>query len=132
MTLSKTHLALIGILVAGLALGYVALQANFASGEAFTGQAANVVSATSTTVGPDTVVTLFEINAQCDSRIVTTNQDAINISFRTITGFTPTALIGHYQAASTTVAYNSGLYGCGKMTAQGLTASSTVTISELQ
>lgn len=131
MTLSKNILIIFGLLVlAGVV--FIALQSNLAIGESFTGTATNVVSATSTAVGPDTVVTLFAINGSCDTRIITTNNDAIHLSFRTITGFAPTSVVGHYQAASTTVAYDSGLYGCGLVTALGLTASGTVTISETQ
>lgn len=94
----------------------------------------HIQSATTTTVGPDTVVTLFadQTSATCKGRLVTTNNDAINISFDDVTGFGSTTLaegVGHYQAASTSVMYDSALYGCGLTTALGLTASGTVTIS---
>lgn len=133
MILVKTHILYFGVIAALLGTGYLLVHTNDAVGESFTGTATTVSSATTTTVGPDTVVTLFARNSQCNSRIVTTNEDAIHISFQDVTGFGSTTLstnAGHYQAASTTVAYDSGIYGCGHMTALGLTASGTVTITE--
>lgn len=95
---------------------------------------AHIQTATTTTVGTDTVVTLFadQTSATCKSRVITTNNNGILLSFGDLTGFGSTTLAvgaGHYQAASTTVAYDSALYGCGLVSALGLTASGTVTIS---
>lgn len=111
---------------------WIGLSTNQVFGESFTGTATNVVSATSTSVGPDSIITVFPANAQCDNRIVTTGAQGVRISFRTIEGFTLTNALGHYQAASTTASYNSGLYGCGNMQILGLSASSTIIISETQ
>jgi hypothetical protein len=41
----------------------------------------------------------------------------------------PTALIGHLQAASTTVSYDSGIYGCNAVRIYSF-ASSIITVSE--
>lgn len=131
MTIKNIYIVLSALTLLGAAV-FIAFQAQQSFGESFTGTATNVVSATSTAVGPDTVVTLFSVNALCDNRIVTTKDEAIRLSFRTIDGFAATNVVGHLQAASTTVAYDSGLYGCGAMTAIGLAASSTITISETQ
>lgn len=131
MTLSKVQIT--GILMAVvLSLGFAVYQAQ---GESFTGTATNVKTATSTTVGPDTVVTLFSRNSECNSRIVSTKDTGIRVSFQDVTGFSSTTLsssIGFFQGASTTVSYDSGEYGCGLMTAIGLSASSTITIAETQ
>lgn len=90
-------------------------------------------SATTTTVGPQAKTTLFadQTSATCHARVVTTNASAIRISFDEATGFGAAqlnGLKGHTQLASTTVAYDAGIYGCGAMTAWGY-ASSTITIS---
>lgn len=111
-------------------------------GESFTGTASNVRIATTTTVGPqgtDVVKTqIFAGNAQCKSRVITTDgTSAIRISFKDIPGAgnvgstTIGASIGHLQAASTTVEYNSGIYGCGTWNAWAW-ASTTLTLTETQ
>ena len=80
-------------------------------------------------------MTLFsaKTDGSCKARVVTTRgSSAIMLSFGDTTGFGSTTLsgtAGHLQLASTTVVYDSGLYGCGRMTAFGW-SSSTVTISE--
>lgn len=90
-------------------------------------------SATTTAVGPDTVKTLFtdETSATCKSRVITTSASPIMISFDDTTGFGSTTIsgaAGHLQAASTTVAYDSALYGCGLMSAFAF-SSTTITVS---
>lgn len=97
------------------------------------GWQSHIQSATTTTVGPDTNVTLFadQVSATCHSRIVTTRGSAIVISFDDVTGYGSTTMAltdGHIQASSTTVAYDSGTYGCGRMTALGW-SSTTITTS---
>lgn len=90
--------------------------------------------ATTTAVGPDSVVTLFddETSPTCHSRVITTSSQGIRLSFGDTAGFGSTTLsntVGHYQAASTSVVYDSALYGCGLMSAIGLVSSTTITIS---
>lgn len=94
-------------------------------GAAQTGFAAHQQFATTSAIGPGTSPrkTVFADSADnCKSRIVTVHGDATggvfflfgepsaaigNLSSSTLEGST-----GHYQAASTTVVYDSGLYGC--------------------
>lgn len=130
------------ISVSVLALGILALAAvllmkplETATGAGWFGYSSYLQTATTTTVGPQSTVTLFaaKTDGSCKSRVITTNNNAIHLSFGDTTGFGSTTIstgVGHYQAASTTVAYDSGLYGCGLVAARGLTASGTVTISE--
>lgn len=106
---------------------------NTVLGAGYFGQQVHIQTATTTAVGPDTVKTLFadETSPTCHSRVVTTAASGIYISFDDVTGFGSTTLasgVGHWQASSSTVAYDSGLYGCGLMTAFGV-SSSTLTIS---
>jgi hypothetical protein len=116
-------------------------QAHETIGAGWIGMQSHIQTATTTAVGPDTVVTLFADNspATCHSRVVTTNFSGIWLSFDDLdsstTGkvytFGSTSLahnIGHWQPGSTTVAYDAGLYGCGRMTAYA-DATNTITIS---
>lgn len=108
-------------------------QSTPAIGSGWLGFQSHIQSATSTTVGPDEIITLFadEESATCHSRVITTTGSAIMISFDDVAGHGSTTIsgeIGHWQDASTTVAYDSGQYGCGLLSAYGY-SSSTVTIS---
>lgn len=59
----------------------------------------------------------------CHSRIVTVNSVSGNANAGIMLTFddkdTPTATFGHWQASSSTVAYDGGLYGCGRVKAIG-------------
>jgi hypothetical protein len=66
---------------------------------------------------------------QCSARIVTTYASPIMLTFSDYIGQSPTGQFGHLQGASTTVAYDSGLYGCGLVKAYSF-VSQTITISE--
>ena len=67
--------------------------------------------------------------SSCSARIVTTLAAPVMIGFSDRQGFTPTALLGHVQAASTTVAYDSGIYGCEAMRIYSF-STSTITVTE--
>ena len=87
-------------------------------------------------VGPSNAITLFSANVDCASRIITTYAQPIMLTFATSTDLDqvvmPTGSFGHYQAASTTIAYDSGLYGCGLWQAYGFEASTTISTSEFK
>ena len=114
------------------------------------------ISATTTVVGPvgtglnATAITIFGANRSCSSRIISTRgtndvaagTGAILILFHDFTDldggqFNSLAsssfdgLLGHVQAASTTVAYDASLYGCGRWTANA-SASTTITTTEIR
>lgn len=117
------------MVIAGIITALV-MQAQVAVGAAFPGQQARLQTATTTILGPGTV-TLFPASDFCLNRVVTTQGTEIKVLFGDAIGLTATsvsATVGHLQAASTTVAYDSGLYGCGKMVGRA-NASTTVTIS---
>lgn len=87
-------------------------------------------------VGPQEIKTIFSAASDCISRIITTLGDgAIMLTFATSTDLDetvkPTGTFGHLQAASTTAAYDSGLYGCDVWQVYGFT-STTLTISEFK
>jgi hypothetical protein len=139
--ISNYILAVIGfaVLVMGIYL-YTPIQNSL--GESFSGTATNVRIATTTVVGPQgaSVVKtqIFAGNVDCNSRIITTDgTSAIRISFKDIPGAgnvgstTVGATVGAIQLASTTVEYDSGIYGCGVWNAWAW-ASTTLTLTETQ
>jgi len=87
-----------------------------------------VASSSTITVGIQENKTLFSAKPSCSSRIISTKAQAIMLSFHS--AVTPTSMDGNWQGASTTVAYSSDDYGCGAVSAFGVNASSTITITE--
>lgn len=87
----------------------------------------HVATSSTIVVGPQSVTTIFAKNAACTGRAISTVASAVQLSFSS--SVTPSGIAGHNQAASTTVFYNNGDYGCGAITAYGF-ASSTITITE--
>jgi hypothetical protein len=104
---------------------------------AFPGLITTMGVATTTTVGPQQNKQLFASNSACLSRVVSTSGgSAIMLIFADptngdVSSTTLSGSVGHWQAASTTVAYDAGLYGCGRTFAYGY-ASTTVMTSELR
>lgn len=112
------------IIIAGVA-GYFAFKKEpQLKGYSYSG----VATSSTISVGVQEVKTLFSNRNTCSSRIISTVVQPIMLSFHT--DITPTALIGHLQAASTTVAYPSDNFGCGVVKAYGFNASTTITITE--
>lgn len=68
-----------------------------------------------------------EVTARpCASRVITTYVD-LSLSFDS--DFAPTATVGHHQAGTTTVEYDSAIYGCGAIDAIAKSATSTVSVT---
>ncbi len=53
----------------------------------------------------------------CSSRVISTTAGYVMLTFSDIAGQVPSGAFGLLQAASTTVAYDSGIYGCGLLRA---------------
>ena len=97
--------------------------------------------ATTTTVGPQGAAAvktqIFAANTSCKSRIISTVNGAVMLSFDDIPGAgnvgstTVSGTVGHVQVASTTVAYDAELFGCGTWNAWA-SASTTITLVETQ
>lgn len=136
----KSHTISIALVALALLLlaGVVAMKplAN-TYGAAFTGSSSYLQVATTTTVGASAGrITIFSASADgsCKARVIGTKATPIvilfgdptngNLASTTLTGET-----GFVQGASTTVAYDSGIYGCGRWTAYAA-ASTTITVSE--
>lgn len=97
-------------------------------GSAPSGLPSTVATTSSPTVGT-TAVLVFATSTNCASRVISTRQDAIRILFSDYAGQTPSDTIGHVQAASTTVAYDSGIYGCNAVKIYSY-ATQVITVTE--
>lgn len=96
---------------------------------------AQVATSSTLAVGPSNNVyamgtTTNESRYQCAARVISTQGQPIMISFASLSSTTLSTTNGFWQAASTTVAYDGGLFGCDYMTIRGLSASSTINIME--
>lgn len=93
------------------------------------GLPATVASSSVETVGTASLTLIA--TSSCSARIITTYAQPIMLTFRDTD--TPTGLFGHLQAASTTIAYSSSQFGCGKI--KGIvagTSAGTVTATDSQ
>lgn len=105
------------------------VELNKTFGSADNGLAATVASSTAEVVST-TATNIAATSTNCASRVITTTSQAVMLTLSDYAGQTPTQTFGHYQAASTTVAYDGGLYGCGLIKAiSGGGASSNVTVT---
>ena len=100
-----------------------------ASASAPSGLPATMATTSNVTMPAVTVVTVAATSS-CTATVVQTGVSAVMLQFgdrngAALSGTNGTAL----QAASTTVAYDSGLYGCGKIRAYSYTAQ-PITISQ--
>lgn len=143
---------LVEIVVAGLFAMLMMAVAGFwvssvhpAGASAPSGLFARVATSSTVVVTPNTTVVLFgtttksttgvALDLQCSSRIISTTGSALYLSFSDISSSTPSApaslynALGHVQASSTNVVYDSGLYGCGLVSARS-SGTSTVTLTE--
>lgn len=66
----------------------------------------------------------------CAARVISTDFQPVRISFASLSSTTLSTSVGVYQAASTTVAYDASVYGCGYVTVRGLNASTTIQLVE--
>jgi hypothetical protein len=89
-----------------------------------------VADPSTTTVGVRPV--LFVSNSQCQSRVISTVDRGIYISYGPDSSATVVGSgIGHYQATSTTFVYDASVWGCGNVSAWAL-ASTSIRISEFR
>lgn len=94
---------------------------------ATSGLAARIATSSTENLPAATNIPNLVATSTCVARIITVGQ----ITLFTFNGLPATLGSGVYQAASTTVAYDSGLYGCGAV--NGMTATAeTITVMESQ
>lgn len=128
----KNVLAIIITAVLVALVTFIVVKDNLPVGSAPAGLHATLATTSSITVGIANNQTLFTSNNQCTNRVVSTVAKAIMLNFGLVGNATSSGVVGHLQAASTTTAYDSGLFGCGAVTAYGFDASTTITISEFR
>lgn len=126
LTLQKTLLTILALGLV-LSIAYVLAGSPLARAGAPSGLPSTIATTSNPTVG--TTAVLVFATSTCASRVVTTVASPVMITFSDAQGKIPTALFGHLQPASTTVAYDSGQYGCGAVRMYGFT-SSAITVSE--
>jgi hypothetical protein len=136
MTINKTVVGLVLAAMLALVAGALLISSTKdAYGAAFTGQAAYLTVATTTSLSAGIAATVLPANPTCRARVIsTTGESAIMVLFgdsvtADLSSTTMSGSKGHWQAASTTVAYDSGLYGCGKLYVRAY-AATTLTVSE--
>lgn len=128
----------IAIILFGLFVFSFVQETRFANASAPSGLPATVATSSTIAVGTSTKATiLFAGDGTCSARIITTYAQPVMLSFAAVSSTTISQTVGHLQAASTTVVYDSGLYGCGLFTAIGevystALASTTITLTETQ
>ena len=133
---SITRIGIVGLALVALVISFTMWQ--LASASAPPGAPAGYATSSTAIVGTTTNVALFQTSS-CVSRVISTRRQAIHLAFDVTASTTPSETSGIYQAASTTVVYDSGLFGCGLWTARGLivpndvtTASTTITIMDVR
>lgn len=131
---------ILGIIV--FLVGFVAFyRPELAAGSAPTGLSTSLAISNVISVGPGGAETggsntqIATSSPNCTSRVVTTYSRPIAISFGTSSLYalaTSSLQQGMLQAASTTVSYDAGLYGCDFWTAYGYGPTTTITFSEFK
>jgi hypothetical protein len=105
-----------GIIAGFLLAGFLVLSLSLSGGQNVSASAPSglpsIVATSSVSAVSRTAISLFATSS-CSARIITTAADPIMLTFSDYAAQTPSATYGHFQGASTTVAYDSGLYGCG-------------------
>lgn len=129
MTLAqKTLVGVLALLALVFSVGLLQTQQADASSPA--GLPASVASSTALTMAA-TTASMVVATSSCNARIISTQASPIMLTFSDYANQTPTAGFGHLQAASTTVVYDSGQYGCGLVKAYSFTAQ-TITVTDVR
>lgn len=135
--MSKIYsISILTVSVVLMFIAFVFYQTQSVQSSGYVGLAVTQRMATTTTVGPDTEVNIFNALPSCTARTIATNHSAITFitgepTNGDLSSTTLTASNGLIQAASTTVTYEAGMNGCGEWWALG-TASGTITLVEYQ
>ena len=113
ITLTNTLLAVLALTaLLALTLYSFSFYARFAGASAPSGLQADVATSSVFAIAARTSSSLFATSS-CAARIIQTGISPIMLTFSNYAGQSPTGTFGVLQAASTTVVYDSGQYGCG-------------------
>ncbi len=127
----RTYFPYVLFAAAVVAVLFLVSYSNYtAHASAPSGLTAVIATTSQITVGATISGAPILATSTCTARIVSTGPRAVSLTMSDKTGQVPSGIFGYYQAASTTVAYDSGLYGCGALRAFGAGADSVITVSE--
>lgn len=125
-TQSNLRYIIVAVTILLLAIGFAIDSTPKAGAAAPSGLPATVATSSSQIV--ITSAPIIFATSTCAARIITVNAGGnIMLTFSDMLGQTPTATFGRFQAASTTVEYDSGIYGCGSVKAYGSGVTITTT-----
>lgn len=111
MTYKNINIIGVLLLVAVIVFTVIGIDKQTAIGSSPPGAAAVVGTSTNVVSVAGTAQLLFATSTNCTSRVIGT-QSEVKLTFSDRTGARPTGANGHIQAASSTVVYDGGLYGC--------------------
>lgn len=121
----KTNAIGLGVIIALIILtAMLFTQVNSVNGSAPPGLPAFVSSSSNQTIA--STARLLFATSSCSARTISTRAEPLMLGFGEFVGFVPSAITGVYQAASTTVTYDSGQYGCGAVRVISGTVNSSV------
>lgn len=124
---SAVFATIAAVMLAGL---FISFMAHDASASAPSGLPATIATTSNPTVNTTAaLVFATSTNQSCAARIITTYASPIMLTFSQNQGKIPTGTFGHLQPASTTVAYDSGQYGCNAVYIYSF-VSQAITVSE--
>lgn len=107
--LERALIVLLGLAFLGLS-AYLGLSALPVSGSAPSGLPASPASSTQFAMTAGTVTVPIATSTTCSARVISTASTTINVQ---VGGNEPSATLGHFVAASTTLVLDGGIYGCG-------------------
>ncbi len=113
-------------LVVGIVLGALWFKDSVVFASAPSGLPATVATSSNPIV--TSTGNLIFATSTCTARIISTATSSIMIKFNGVGG-APTSSFGHWQGASTTVAYDSGQYGCEALSIYSF-SSQLITVTE--
>jgi len=122
-------LGIIAVIIAGFVVFVSLKDTPRSDASAPAGYATGFSTSSIATLVQDIPLTLFATSTDCTSRVITTIGFPITIKFGDHARWTLTSNTGHRQLASTTVEYDSGIYGCGLWTATGLIGTATTGVN---
>lgn len=128
LTLPVSFVVAAIVLTVAAILFVMADSSQLAHASAPSGLPATIATSSNPTV-TTTASLVVATTSACAARIITTVASPVMITFGDTSFGGPTGTYGHLQPASTTVAYDSGLYGCGAVRIYSF-VSSAITVSE--
>lgn len=130
ITQTINRIAVLAIVVGMIFLMIIWQTPQKAEGSAPAGFVATM-STTSAEVLPSQVATTaIATSTSCAARVISTTNTQIMLTFNDYNNTAPTATFGYMQPASTTVVYDGGQYGCGRVKVFSVGGATNITVGE--